>query len=84
MNNLIEQLTILCTQVVLAAIERMEFSRFQVVFVVDEDGHLKGLITNGDLRRHLIQGGSTADLVTACMNTDFRSVSLDASREELL
>ena len=74
----------LCTQVVLAAIERMEFTRFQIVFIVDEEGHLKGLITNGDLRRHLIHGGSTADLVTSCMNTHFRSVSVDASREELL
>ena len=84
MNNLTEQLTMLCSQVVLAAIERMEFSRFQIVFVVDEEGHLKGLITNGDLRRHLINGGSTADLVTACMNTNFRSVTVDASREDLL
>ena len=84
MNNLTEQLTMLCTQVVLVAIERMEFSRFQIVFIVDEEGHLKGLITNGDLRRHLIHGGSSADLVTSCMNTHFRSVSVDASREELL
>ena len=65
MNDLIEQLTILSTKAVLAAIERMEFSRFQIVFVVDEVGHLKGLITNGDLRRYLIQGGHTFDLVTA-------------------
>lgn len=84
MNNLIEQLTMLCTQGVLAAIERMEFSRFQIVFIVDETGHLMGLITNGDLRRHLIHGGNTSDLVTACMNTEFRSVTVDASREELL
>jgi D-glycero-alpha-D-manno-heptose-7-phosphate kinase len=84
LNDLIEQLTILSTKAVLAAIERMEFSRFQIVFVVDEVGHLKGLITNGDLRRYLIQGGHTSDLVTSCMNTDFRSVSIDASREELL
>ncbi len=74
----------LCTQGILAAIQRMESSRFQIVFVVDESGHLLGLITNGDLRRHLLSGGKTADLVTACMNTEFRSVNVDASREELL
>jgi len=74
----------LCTQVILAAVERMESSRFQVVFVVDEFGHLMGIITNGDLRRHLLNGGSTSDLVTTCMNQDFKSVNLDASREELL
>ena len=84
MNDLIEQLTMLSTQGVLAAIERMEFSRFQIVFIVDDTGYLLGLITNGDLRRHLLHGGSTSDLVTTCMNAQFRSVSVDASREELL
>lgn len=84
MNELIEQLTMLCTQVILAAVERMEASRFQIVFIVDETGHLLGLITNGDLRRHLLNGGSANDLVTECMNRDFKSVNVDASREELL
>lgn len=72
------------SQDVLAAIERVEFSRFQIVFIVDDAGILLGLITNGDLRRHLLQGGSTSDRVTNCMNTQFHSVSLDASREALL
>ena len=84
MNDLIEQLTMLCSQVILAAIERMESSRFQIVFIVNETGHLLGLITNGDLRRHLLHGGSATDLVTACMNRNYKSVSVDASREELL
>ena len=84
MNELIEQLTLLCTFNVLAALKRMESSRFQIVFVVDETGLLLGLITNGDLRRHLLGGGSTSDLVSACMNREYRSVSVDASREELL
>lgn len=72
------------SQDVLAAIERVEFSRFQIVFIVDDAGLLLGLITNGDLRRHLLQGGSTSDRVTECMNRQFHSVSLDASREALL
>jgi D-glycero-alpha-D-manno-heptose-7-phosphate kinase len=84
LNELIEQLTLLCTFNVLAALKRMESSRFQIVFVVDETGLLLGLITNGDLRRHLLGGGSTSDLVSACMNREYRSVSVDASREELL
>jgi len=83
-NDLTDHLTMLCTQDVLAAVERMESSRFQIVFIVDEYDHLLGLITNGDLRRHLLHGGSTADLVTACMNTQYRSVNLEASKEHLL
>ncbi len=62
----------------------MECSRFQIVFVVDESGILLGLITNGDLRRHLLRGGSTSDPVTTCMNRRYRSAPADASREELL
>ncbi len=84
MNELIEQLTLLCTRDVLAALKRMESSRFQIVFVVDDSGLLLGLMTNGDLRRHLLAGGKTSDPVTACMNTEYRSVTVDASREELL
>jgi D-glycero-alpha-D-manno-heptose-7-phosphate kinase len=84
LNELIEQLTLLCTRDVLAALKRMESSRFQIVFIVDEAGLLLGLITNGDLRRHLLAGGSTSDTVTACMNRQFRSVTQHASREELL
>jgi len=84
LNNLIEQLTLAATSNVLAALKRMESSRFQIVFVLDESGILVGLITNGDLRRHLLVGGSTSDLVLSCMNRNFRSVSVDASREEIL
>lgn len=84
MNELLVQLTLLCTHDVLSALKRMESSRFQIVFVVDDLGRLLGLITNGDLRRHLLDGGSASDRVTECMNCEFRSVTLDASREELL
>jgi D-glycero-alpha-D-manno-heptose-7-phosphate kinase len=84
LNELIEQLTVVDSDNVLAALRRMESSRFQIVFVVDTHWVLVGLITNGDLRRHLLAGGNTLDSVTACMNRDYRSVSLDASREELL
>ena len=62
----------------------MESSRFQIVFVLDEFKVLLGLITNGDIRRHLLAGGSATDPVTLCMNQAFRSVGLDTSREELL
>jgi len=62
----------------------MESSRFQIVFVLDENKVLLGLITNGDIRRHLLAGGRASDSVTLCMNQAFRSVGLDTSREKLL
>lgn len=84
MNDIVRAITVSCNDTLLAAITRMESSRFQIVFVVDEQQVLVGLITNGDLRRHLLAGGRASDLVTACMNRQFRSVPLDASRELIL
>lgn len=84
MKDLTQTLTVLKTQGVLHALERMEKSRFQIVFVVDEEGYLLGVITNGDLRRYLINGGSTSACIADCMNTEFQSVDLETSREELL
>ncbi len=84
MNPLVEQLTVLETKGLLSAIERIESSRLQIVFVVNKESCLRGVITNGDLRRYLLAGGETSAAVSECMNTNFRSVSVDASREELL
>ncbi|WVN42117.1 CBS domain-containing protein [beta proteobacterium MWH-UniP1] len=84
MNPLVDQLTVKTSSSVLEAVKRMEESRFQIVFVVDEHRILQGLITNGDIRRHLLAGGDASDNVHKCMNTHFRSVGVDAGREEIL
>lgn len=84
MNPLVEQLIVRDTAAILFAIDRIESSRFQTVFVVDQDHRLQGLITNGDLRRFLLNGGATSATASACMNKSFRSVGINTSREELL
>jgi len=48
------------------------------------DNKLEGVITDGDIRRSLIDGGKTSDPITCCFNRDFRSVGLNASKEEIL
>ncbi len=84
MNEYVDNSILAATNTVLEAIEKMEASRFQIAFVVDGRRHLEGLITNGDLRRHLLAGGEPSDLVVDCMNRNYRSVGSDASREEIL
>lgn len=84
MNDLAERLALLDSSTVREALERLEASRFQVVFVINGHQVLQGIITNGDLRRHVLSGGRTSDEVTTCMNRRFHSVGLDASREQLL
>ncbi|WP_027589427.1 CBS domain-containing protein [Pseudomonas sp. RL] len=84
MNLLAEKQSIRDTQTVLDAVNCIESGVLQIVFVIDDQQRLVGVVTNGDLRRYLLQGGATHVAVTACMNTQFHSVRVGASREELL
>lgn len=84
MNPWVKKQSLGASQTILEAIECIESAALQIVFVVDEDQHLLGVLTNGDLRRYLLQGGETSVSVTACMNTQYRSVRVGASREEML
>jgi D-glycero-alpha-D-manno-heptose-7-phosphate kinase len=69
---------------VLQAINRLESSRIQIAFVLDATDRLVGIVTNGDIRRFLLDGGQATDGVRRCMNRSFRSAPPDASREDLL
>jgi len=84
MNEYVDNIILASSNTVLEAIDRVEASRFQIAFIVDQRHHLEGIITNGDLRRHLLSGGQPQDSVTACMNRHYRSIGGDASREEIL
>ena len=84
MNDLLKDLQVNESDTVLSAVERIESSRIQSVFVVNLDNVLLGIITNGDVRRFLLLGGNMDSQVTECMNTGFRGVTANASREELL
>jgi D-glycero-alpha-D-manno-heptose-7-phosphate kinase len=68
----------------LDAIRVIESHRIQTAFIVDDQGVLIGLLTNGDVRRFLLDGGKTSQTVMDCANRTFRAVPLSASKEELL
>ena len=69
---------------VINAIKLIENNNIQAVLVVNKENALKGVITNGDVRRFLLNGGDVNLSVKTCMNTNFRTVDLSASREEIL
>jgi D-glycero-alpha-D-manno-heptose-7-phosphate kinase len=69
---------------ILGCIDKIENNSIQTVFVLGSNNLLKGIVTNGDIRRYLLSGGKTTNNVTMCMNTAYRSVGLDVLREELL
>lgn len=84
MNDFLNDLKVGEGHTVLGAIQQIEVSHIKAVFVVNSDNILLGLITNGDIRRFLLNGGGTHSAVTECMNKDFRSVTTAAGAEELL
>ncbi len=71
-------------QPVLQAINQLESSRIQIAFILDVAERLVGVVTNGDVRRFLLEGGQTHQAVRLCMNRTFRSAPDGASREDLL
>lgn len=84
MNSLVQTLSIGANRSILDAVKCIEAGTLQIAFVVAEDMRLLGVVTNGDIRRHLLQGGLTDQPVTTCMNQEFRSVRFGAPRETLL
>lgn len=59
----------------LALLENLDI---QTLFVVDEEGRVKGTLTDGDIRRGMLGGKSLDEEVTTCMHREFRFVREDA------
>jgi len=71
-------------QPVLRGVETIEGSVSQIALIIDDGRVLMGTLTNGDVRRFLMEGGSVDAKITECMNRDFHSVGPNTSREEIL
>lgn len=84
MNPQFREMCVLDDQAVLRAVNKLESSRIQIAFVLDKTDKLVGVITNGDVRRFLLEGGQTDESVRLCMNRNFRCAPDGASREDLL
>lgn len=50
------------------AVCAIELSSRRMAVVVAEDGKLLGTLTDGDIRRNLLTGGTLQDLATKAMN----------------
>lgn len=57
---------------------------FGVVFVVDEQGVMQGLFTDGDVRRALLKGAALTELAEKHMNRSFTAGKTTFSRQENL
>src|SRR5690606_15327717 len=66
------------------AIARVDASRLQVAVVVNEEGKLIGVLTDGDIRRAILRGQGLDSPVHQAMNRNATSVSAGATRDEML
>lgn len=66
------------------AIRTIENSKVQTAFVVDDNHVLLGIVTNGDLRRYLINSGDIENSIELVLNRKFRAVRTNTPREESL
>ena len=66
------------------AMQALDAGRLGVALVVDADGRLSGTITDGDIRRALLQGDSLEGKVPAIMTRRYAAVRPQASRAAVL
>lgn len=55
-----------------------------LAFAVDREGHFRGMLTDGDIRRALLRGVTLDVMVRAVMRTDCVTLPHDASAETIL
>lgn len=66
------------------AIEAIQLGGAQVSFVIDEEGRLLGTVTDGDVRRGLLNRFSLESSVSSIMTRRFTAVGPDVSDQEVL
>ena len=66
------------------AIERIDASALQVVLVLNPDGRLAGVVTDGDIRRSILCGRGLQISVSETMNRKPTTVSGSTPRDEML
>jgi perosamine synthetase len=70
-------LTIHLNASVKQALEKIDANAQGIIFVVDDQDILKGLLSDGDIRRKLLAGADLGSTVAAVMNNDFFSLPVD-------
>ena len=67
---------------ILAAVKKINTNRRQFVMIVDGASHLLGILTDGDVRRALLQGLTVDDCVDKVMNPKPLTAPIGISKEQ--
>jgi dTDP-glucose pyrophosphorylase len=71
-------------QSVLDALASLERSGLQIALIVDTGRRLLGVVTDGDIRKHILKGGSLEIPISQLMNANPVAANASESRGELL
>jgi D-glycero-alpha-D-manno-heptose-7-phosphate kinase len=66
------------------ALSQIENNQHGIVLTVDQAGAVRGLATDGDIRRRLLDGSSLDESISSCANRAFVWETPDSSRESLI
>ncbi len=64
------------------AMQKLNETAERILFIVDNKGRLLGTVTDGDIRRGIIDGGKFSDKVEKVMHRNFTAVTLNKSYTE--
>ena len=77
-----KDIIILDTAKITDAFVQLNVTKKKYLICVDDNGRLKGVCTDGDIRRYLIKGHGIDDPIVAAINIDPVTISTQASSEE--
>lgn len=77
----IRRITIPETKTILEAVRILNETASQILFIVDEQGRLKGTLTDGDIRRGIISGKELSASIRDVYNSTPKSLSSHSFRE---
>jgi len=66
------------------ALEKIDVAATGVIFVIDDTGKMTGILSDGDIRRALINNNTLLSKVKNIMNTDFVYAFINSSNSEII
>ena len=76
MENRFSQFTILHNEILHHALAKIDSNKQGFVIVLDEEGIVKGVLTDGDVRRAIIKGRTASESISEIYTRNARTVSL--------
>ena len=84
MNDEYNKILMLDDGSILDAIKRIDGARLQIALVVDSDDKLMGTVTDGDIRRGILEGISLEDSVQKIMNATPLTAQKDMPKDQMI